>query len=86
MFGGRIGLPELMILCLFLVFPVLFTLGWAKIFSKAGLSPAFCILMLIPLVNLGFFFWFAFSEWPLERQLRTTSQYPPPVQYRPPGS
>jgi hypothetical protein len=68
-----------------LVFPVLFTLGWAKIFSKVGLSPAFCLVMLIPLVNLGFFFWFAFSEWPLEKQLRATSQYPP-TQYRPPGS
>jgi hypothetical protein len=85
MFGGKIGFPELMILCVLLVFPVLFTLGWAKIFSKAGFSPAFCVLMLIPLVNVGFFFWFAFSDWRLERQLRGTGQYPTP-QYRPPGS
>ena len=85
MYGVKLGIPELMILCVLLLFPVLFIVGWAKIFSKAGLAPALCILMLIPLVNLGFFFWFAFSEWPVERQLRATNQYPP-AQYRPPGS
>lgn len=85
MFGGKIGFAELMFLCVLLVIPIIFTLGWAKIFSKAGFSPVFCLLMLIPLVNVGFFFWFAFSDWPLERQLRATGQYPP-AQYRPPGS
>jgi hypothetical protein len=42
--------------------------GWAKIFSKAGYSPLLGILMMVPLVGLITFFWFAFSKWPVYRQ------------------
>jgi hypothetical protein len=42
--------------------------GWAKIFSKAGYSPLLSILMMVPLVGLIVFFWFAFSRWPVRRQ------------------
>jgi hypothetical protein len=43
--------------------------GWAKIFSKAGYSPLLGILMIVPVVGLFTFFWFAFSRWPVHRRL-----------------
>lgn len=41
-----------------------------RIFAKAGWSGALAILMLVPLVNLILLIVFAFTEWPIERQLR----------------
>ncbi len=81
MFGGKLGLPELLIVvavCVSLAYPVAIVMSWAKIFSKAGFSPVLCIAMLIPLVNLGFLLWFAFSDWPIETQVRSAPQYAPP--------
>lgn len=63
---ARIGIPELIVL---LVIVIVVVVAWARIFSKSGHSPAFCILMFIPLVNLITFLWFAFSTWPIERRL-----------------
>ena len=48
--------------------------GWARIFSKAGYSPLLGILMMVPLVGLITFFWFAFSKWPVYRQAGTRPQ------------
>jgi hypothetical protein len=45
--------------------------GWAKIFSKAGYSPLLGILMIVPVVGLFTFFWFAFSRWPVHRRLES---------------
>ncbi len=68
-----------------------------RIFSKAGYSGARSLLMLIPVVNLIIIIMFAFSEWPIQRelnQLRMMSggrpggfppQYPQPGQYPPPA-
>ena len=69
-----------------------------RIFSKAGYSGARSLLMLIPVVNLIIIIMFAFSEWPIQRelnQLRQMSggrpggfppQYPPQApQYQQPG-
>lgn len=66
MFGGKIGLPELMIVAvIFLGFlPVL---AWWRIFSKAGHPGALGLTMLIPGVNFCVLLWFAFSTWPIER-------------------
>lgn len=69
MFGGRIGIPELAILMiLFCVFPVVIA-AWWKIFAKAGHPGALSLTMLIPMVNFGVFLWFAFSQWPIEKQV-----------------
>ena len=38
------------------------------IFQKAGYSPGFGILMIVPVVNLILLLWLAFSEWPSLRQ------------------
>lgn len=45
--------------CIFMIF------CYWKIFSKAGYSGALSLLMLVPLVNLIVFIWFAFAQWPV---------------------
>lgn len=49
---------------------------WWKIFSKAGYNGALSLVFLAgiipligPLICLGLFIWFAFSEWPIQRRL-----------------
>jgi uncharacterized oligopeptide transporter (OPT) family protein len=44
-------------------------INWT-IAAKAGYSGALSLLMLIPLVNLIIVLMFAFSEWPIQRELR----------------
>ncbi len=41
-----------------------------KIATKAGYPGAYSLLMLIPLVNIIIFIMFAFTEWPIERDLK----------------
>lgn len=68
MFGGKLGIPELLFLMMMCSFFFVFIYGWARIFQKAGHSGALCLLMLVPVLNVIMFFWFAFSTWPIERQ------------------
>ena len=42
---------------------------WGNIFSKAGYSFWFCLLMFVPLANLIWLIIFAFSYWPIQREL-----------------
>lgn len=48
--------------------------GYVFILRKAGYSGWLVLLGLIPLVNLVLFFVFAFSEWPVEKELRATKR------------
>ncbi|CAE6969671.1 hypothetical protein [Paraburkholderia domus] len=41
-----------------------------RILKKAGFSGWFCLLAVVPLVNLLAFWAFAFIEWPVERRSR----------------
>ena len=41
-----------------------------KIYTKTGQSGAMALLQLIPLVNLVMLYVLAFTEWPLEREIR----------------
>lgn len=66
MYGGKIGLPELLVL---IVVIVLIVLPYVKIFQKAGHSGWLAICMLLPILNIIILFWFAFSKWPIEQQL-----------------
>lgn len=66
-----------------------------RIVSKAGYPGVASLLLLVPLVNAVAVLYFAFSEWPIERELRAarggsgsfppggyappTPTYPPPV-------
>ncbi len=69
MFG--LGFGELLVL---LVVVVIYLVPAWKIVSKAGYSGALSILSLLPLVNLVALFVFAFSDWPVLRELRERSQ------------
>jgi len=70
MLGGKIGLPELLIiLVLFLIGP-LFIVIWWRIFSKAGHPGALGLTMIVPLLGFFVLVWFAFSEWPIEKRLK----------------
>ena len=44
-------------------------INW-RIAEKAGFSGVASLLMLIPLVNIFVVLYFAFTEWPIEAQLR----------------
>jgi len=47
---------------------------YCRIFSKAGFSWAMGLLMLVPLVNAFVPFILAFSDWPVQREIRTLKQ------------
>lgn len=47
-----------------------------KIFSKAGYSWALGLLMLLPVIDIIMFFFLAFADWPVRRELRLLKQQP----------
>ena len=56
-----------------------------KIASKAGYNGALALLMFVPLANLIMLLIFAFSEWPIEQQLRALrGGAAPPMGWQPP--
>ena len=46
----------------------------AKIISKAGYSMWFVLLAFVPIVNIVMFLVFAFSDWPVDQELRRYRQ------------
>jgi Na+/melibiose symporter-like transporter len=60
------------------VFGILFIAAWASIFSKAGYSGWFCLLLFIPVVNIILFLWFAFSTWPVHKNVDPEHTPPSP--------
>ena len=71
---GSIGLPELIIILVVLCGFAATLVPWFFIFRKSGHSPALALLMFVPLVNVGALFWFAFAEWPIEKELKALRQ------------
>jgi hypothetical protein len=67
----RIGLPELLIL--FVIFLV-GVVPWWNMLKKSGNPPALSLLIMFPLVNVGLILWFAFAEWPIEREVKALRQ------------
>jgi hypothetical protein len=67
---------------IFIIFMILFALiltivqilAFCKIFSKAGFSWALGLLMLVPIANIIMFFFLAFADWPVHRELRSYKQ------------
>lgn len=55
-----------------LLYGVSTLVGYVFILRKAGYSGWLVLLGLIPLVNVVAFFVFAFSEWPVIKELRAT--------------
>jgi hypothetical protein len=62
------------VLFIYLMIAVLFVVVYCKIYSKAGYPWAMGLLMLIPIVNIVMMLILAFSEWPIQRQLRQLQQ------------
>ena len=62
MFGGKIGLPELVIILMIGIVPVVL---FGEILHKAGYSRWLGLLVIIPLANFVTVIWFASSKWPL---------------------
>ncbi|MEP7364367.1 MAG: hypothetical protein ABI972_14025 [Acidobacteriota bacterium] len=57
-------------LSLLSAFSLIYCLPYYLIFRKAGYSGVLGLGMLVPGVNVILMFWFAFSEWPIHRQLK----------------
>ncbi len=53
-----------------LVMAAVFLIPFWRICSKAGFSGWLSLFMLIPLVNLLFLYFLAFSDWPTHKKLR----------------
>jgi hypothetical protein len=62
--------PSLLVLLLPLIVYAVVIVGWWRIVSKAGYPGAWALIGLVPVVNLVFFFIFAFSDWPILKALR----------------
>jgi len=66
--SNGLGFPEVSTVLFLLV--VCISIPWINIFRRAGYPASAGYLMLIPIVNIYVFFRFAFSMWPIERELR----------------
>jgi hypothetical protein len=65
MYGGGMhtgGIIWMLVVGIILVVPF-----W-KLTTRAGYPGPLALLILIPLVNLGFIYFLAFSEWPVDRR------------------
>ena len=59
---------------------VVMIIAWWKIFAKAGYNGALALLNLIPFAGIVLILWFAFTDWPIEKELKILkmrSQQPP---------
>jgi len=50
---------------------------YCKICTKAGYNWAWGLLMFVPIAGLILLLYFAFAEWPIQRELRQLRQRPP---------
>ena len=50
-----------------LLLAIVVGVSWYRIAGKAGFNPWLGLLMLVPLVNIAFLLWFAFSDWPVQQ-------------------
>jgi len=67
MMAGGVGLTFALVGLVFLVFSII--LYW-RVAVKAGYSGILSLLLFVPLVNLIVVVLFAFSTWPIERELQ----------------
>jgi hypothetical protein len=61
---GGLGMRELVIVILTVGVLVLVLWPYGRIFSRAGYSPWFSLLMAFPLINVIALWVFAYAEWP----------------------
>lgn len=48
--------------------------AWCTIVKKAGFSPWWGLLSIIPLVNIAMLFVFAYSKWPTDNPVAATTE------------
>jgi hypothetical protein len=83
-FGPENAVPIVFFGCYMLVIllvTILTVVVFCKIFAKAGYHWALGLIVLIPIGNIIMLLVLAFSEWPIQRQLRAYQQAqmaPPP--------
>lgn len=54
-----------LLILLYIALGVAWLFAWAEIFLRAGYNRWLCLVMIVPVVNLAVFLWFAFSRWPI---------------------
>ncbi len=54
-----------LLILLYIAVGVALVVAWAEIFVKAGHNRWLCLAMIVPVVNLIIFLWFAFGKWPV---------------------
>lgn len=64
MFG--LGLPEVIII---MIIGILIVLPNWKIFSRAGFSGWWSLLMILPIINILLEYYLAYAEWPIQQEL-----------------
>ena len=57
-----------------LIITVITALLYCKIFSKTGFCWALGLLMLVPIANIVMLFILAFTDWPIQKELRQLQQ------------
>lgn len=71
---------EMIFVLVILSFVVVYVYALWRLVSKTGNPGPLALLFLVPLVNIGMFLYLAFSEWPIERELRAlreqSNRYP----------
>ena len=61
-----IGIPEIIIILIILAIVALPVWMVSEILKKAGFNRWFCLISLIPIVNVIFLWVFSFIRWPVE--------------------
>jgi len=64
---GVFWLVWLLVICAVVVVTIV---AYWRIATKAGYSGVFSLLMLVPLANIVLLIYFAFTDWPIELELR----------------
>ena len=76
----RVSIIALAVLGAIVLFVTIISLiAQIKIISKAGYSGWWILVSFVPLLNIIMFFVFAFSEWPVRRELRLARTSMPTV-------
>ena len=73
-FGAFFGCFVLLIA---LIVTVLMVWVYCRIFAKTGFSWALGLLMFVPIANIIMLFVLAFSDWPIEKELRMLKRQQP---------
>jgi|RhiMetdeSRZDD1v2_1073273.scaffolds.fasta_scaffold571952_3 hypothetical protein len=76
---NQIGVPELILVFWFVLMGLLASvIPFWQISKKAGYSPVLGLLSAIPLVNIVFYYFLAFADWPALTEPQQTKRDGPP--------